>query len=96
MSSIISLEFPYNGNQHYVLISCKQLSEKIQYRFKIMDVDLERIIDDCNTIEEDHGILLLDDCHGDKQKLALKKSITAALAEYLHKDVVPKYPGDNW
>jgi hypothetical protein len=96
MSSIISLEFPYHGDQHYVLISCKQLAEKIQYRFKIMDVELERIINDCNTIEEDHGMLLLDDCHGDKEKLELKKSITAALAEYLHKDVIAKDDGDNW
>ena len=96
MSSIISLEFPYNGNQHYVLISCKQLSEKIQYRIRLMDGDLEKLITDCDTIEEDHGTLVLDDCDGNKEKSALKKSITAALADYLHKDVIAKYKEDNW
>jgi hypothetical protein len=61
-----------------------------------MNGELEKLITDCNVIHEDNGNLVLDACHRNDQKLAVKKPIVEALANYLNKGVVEKEGEDNW
>jgi hypothetical protein len=95
MAFIVSLGFPYKGDNRRVLIASKQLNEKVQYRITIMDGELEKLLADCNIIDEENGALLLDDCNGNIQKLELKKEIVKALAEHMHKEIRPKYRQNN-
>ena len=96
MPSIISLGFPYQGEEHYVLVSEKSLDQKKFYRITIMNGDLEKLLSDANIIFEENNRLLLDDCHGNKQRLELKKEIVKALADHLKKEIIHLYQQDNW
>lgn len=95
MASIISIEFSFRGNQHYVLISSRQSNEKLVYRITVMNGELERLISDCNIIEEVNGQLQYDDCNGNREKAALKNEIIDALAAYLHKNSVSRFQLSN-
>ena len=73
MSMIISLGFDFKDEFHYVLITVKELKERIQYRITVMNGELEQLLYDCNVVNEVNGELELDDCNGNKEKWLLKK-----------------------
>ena len=88
MASIVSIAFKFKESFHYVLVSVKELNDKIQYRLTIMNGDLEKLLYDCNTINEVNGQLELDDCGGNLEKWKLKKQIVLALSEHLNKRIL--------
>ena len=87
MSMIISLGFDFKEEFHYVLITVKELKERIQYRITVMNGELEQLLYDCNVVNEVNGELELDDCNGDKEKWLLKKQIIEALSKYTQKNI---------
>jgi hypothetical protein len=87
MSMIISLGFDFREEFHYVLITVKELKERIQYRLTVMNGELEKLLYDCNIVNEVNGELELDDCNGNKEKWLLKKQIIEALSNYTKKKV---------
>ena len=95
MSSVICIEFCYKGERHYVLISTKHSGQELTYKITVMNGDLEKMLMDCNVIEEYNGQLVLDDCVGNRQKMELKKEIIQALANHLHKEIILKYSRQN-
>ena len=88
MASIMSIAFKFKESFHYVLVSVKELNDKIQYRLTIMNGDLEKLLYDCNIINEVDGKLELDDCAGNLEKWKLKKQIVTALSEHLNKKIL--------
>jgi hypothetical protein len=91
MASIISLGFEFKSHYYYVLVSLKELNEKVQYRLTIMNGELEKFLHGNNIINEVDGKLELDDCAGDKEKWTLKKQIVRALGEHLNKKILETY-----
>ena len=87
MSMIISLGFDFKEEFHYVLITVKELKERIQYRITVMNGELEQLLFDCNVVNEVNGELELDDCNGNKEKWLLKKQIIEALSKYTQKKI---------
>ena len=87
MSMIISLGFDFKEEFHYVLITVKELKERIQYRITVMNGELEQLLYDCNVVNEVDGELELDDCNGNKEKWLLKKQIIEALSKYTQKKI---------
>ena len=96
MATIFSMQFFYQGDSHYVLISTKHPDGKPQYRITIMNGELEKLLTGSNVIHEINGKLLLDDCGGNQLKMELKKQIIKALAEYLNKEIIVTYSVKNW
>ena len=88
MASIMSIAFNFKEGFHYVLVSVKELNDRIQYRLTIMNGELEKLLYDCNIINEVDGQLELDNCYGNLEKWKLKKQIVTALSEYLNKKVI--------
>ena len=84
---IISLGFDFKQEFHYVLITVKELKERIQYRLTVMNGELEKLLFDCNIVNEVNGELELDDCNGNKEKWLLKKQIIEALSNYTQKKI---------
>ena len=87
MSMIISLGFDFKEEFHYVLITVKEIKERIQYRITVMNGELEQLLYGCNIVHEVNGELELDDCNGNKEKWLLKKQIIEALSRYTQKKV---------
>jgi hypothetical protein len=87
MSMIISLGFDFKEEFHYVLITVRELKERMQYRLTVMNGELEKLLFDCNIVNEVNGELELDDCNGNREKWLLKKQIIEALSNYTHKKI---------